>query len=58
MQTALLERGVSSNQIVAVGKGQDYPDREQRQTPTVGQRNRRVEMIFTDSKSRVASDVN
>lgn len=57
VQTALLERGVSSNQIGAIGKGEAFPIAS---NDNAGgrQRNRRVEMIFTDSQSQVASDVN
>lgn len=57
VQTALLERGVQANQITAVGKGEAYPIAS---NDNVGgrQRNRRVEMIFTDNQSQVASDVN
>jgi outer membrane protein OmpA-like peptidoglycan-associated protein len=57
VQTALLERGVQSNQIIAVGKGMDYPIASNNDAAG-RQRNRRVEMIFTDSQSKVASDVN
>lgn len=57
VQTALLERGVSANQISTVGKGMDYPIASNADA-SGRQRNRRVEMIFTDSKSQVASDVN
>jgi outer membrane protein OmpA-like peptidoglycan-associated protein len=57
VQTALLERGVNSNQIVAVGKGMDFPIASNGNAEG-RQRNRRVEMVFTDNKSRVASDVN
>lgn len=55
VQTALLERGVPSSQINAVGKGEDVPVAS---NDNVGgrQQNRRVEMIFTDDASRVASD--
>jgi outer membrane protein OmpA-like peptidoglycan-associated protein len=57
VQTALLERGVASNQITAAGKGEDYPIAS---NDDAGgrQRNRRVEMIFTDNQSQVASDTN
>jgi outer membrane protein OmpA-like peptidoglycan-associated protein len=57
VQTALLERGVAANQISAVGKGEAYPIAS---NDDAGgrQRNRRVEMIFTDNQSQVASDVN
>jgi len=57
VQTALLERGVQANQIIAVGKGMAYPIASNND-PAGRQRNRRVEMIFTDSQSKVASDVN
>lgn len=57
VQTALLERGVNSNQIIAVGKGMDSPIASNADA-SGRQRNRRVEMIFTDSQSKVASDVN
>lgn len=57
MQTALLERGVTANQITAVGKGMGFPVASN-DNPAGRQQNRRVEMIFTDSKSQVASDVN
>jgi outer membrane protein OmpA-like peptidoglycan-associated protein len=57
VQTALLERGVSSNQITAVGKGETFPVAS---NDNAGgrQQNRRVEMVFTDDRSKVASDVN
>jgi outer membrane protein OmpA-like peptidoglycan-associated protein len=56
VQTALLERGVSSNQITAVGKGETFPVAS---NDNAGgrQQNRRVEMVFTDDRSQVASDV-
>lgn len=56
VQTALLERGVSSNQIIAVGKGESTPVASN-DDAAGRQQNRRVEMIFTDDRSRVASDV-
>lgn len=57
VQTALLERGVTSNQISAVGKGETFPVAS---NDNAGgrQQNRRVEMVFTDDNSQVASDVN
>lgn len=57
VQAALLERGVAANQISSLGKGEDYPIAS---NDDAGgrQRNRRVEMIFTDNQSQVASDVN
>jgi outer membrane protein OmpA-like peptidoglycan-associated protein len=56
VQTALLERGVSSQQISAVGKGESTPVASN-DNAAGRQQNRRVEMIFTDNRSRVASDV-
>jgi outer membrane protein OmpA-like peptidoglycan-associated protein len=56
VQTALLERGVQSDQITAVGKGKDFPVASNADAGG-RQQNRRVEMIFTDDRSRVASDV-
>jgi outer membrane protein OmpA-like peptidoglycan-associated protein len=55
VQTALLERGVSSNQITALGKGETFPVAS---NDNAGgrQQNRRVEMVFTDNASQVASD--
>ncbi len=57
VQTALLERGVNSNQITALGKGETFPVAS---NDNAGgrQQNRRVEMVFTDDASQVASDVN
>src|SRR5690606_14171224 len=57
VQTALLERGVRSDQITAVGKGETYPVASN-DNAAGRQQNRRVEMIFTDNQSQVASDVN
>lgn len=57
VQTALLERGVRSDQITAIGKGKNYPVATN--ADAAGrQQNRRVEMVFNDDRSRVASDVN
>ena len=55
VQTALLERGVSSSQITALGKGETFPVAS---NDNAGgrQQNRRVEMVFTDNASQVASD--
>ncbi|MBL8267137.1 OmpA family protein [Steroidobacter sp.] len=55
VQTALLERGVRSDQIVALGKGESYPVASN-DNAAGRQQNRRVEMIFTDNQSQVASD--
>jgi OmpA-OmpF porin, OOP family len=57
VQTALLERGVTSNQITAVGKGETFPVAGN-DNAAGRQQNRRVEMVFTDDASQVASDVN
>jgi outer membrane protein OmpA-like peptidoglycan-associated protein len=57
VQTALLERGVRSEQITALGKGETFPIASN-DNAAGRQRNRRVEMIFTDNQSQVASDVN
>lgn len=57
VQTALLERGVNSNQITALGKGETFPVASN-DNASGRQQNRRVEMIFTDNQSQVASDVN
>lgn len=56
VQTALLERGVSSDQITAVGKGETFPVASN-DNAAGRQQNRRVEMVFTDNRSQVASDV-
>lgn len=55
VQTALLERGVRSEQIASVGKGKNYPVASN-DNAAGRQQNRRVEMIFTDNQSQVASD--
>jgi outer membrane protein OmpA-like peptidoglycan-associated protein len=56
VKTALLERGVRSEQIRAVGKGESTPVAS---NDNAGgrQQNRRVEMIFANTGSQVASDV-
>jgi outer membrane protein OmpA-like peptidoglycan-associated protein len=55
VQAALFERGVEASQIATVGKGET--------TPVAGndnaagrQQNRRVELVFQDDRSKVASD--
>jgi outer membrane protein OmpA-like peptidoglycan-associated protein len=57
VQTALLERGVTSNQITVAGKGETFPVASN-DNAAGRQQNRRVEMVFTDDASQVASDVN
>lgn len=56
VQTALLERGVNAEQITALGKGETFPVASN-DNAAGRQQNRRVEMIFTDARSQVASDV-
>ena len=55
VQTALLERGVQASQISAVGKGEGTPVASN-DNASGRQRNRRVDMIFTQGSGRVASD--
>lgn len=57
VETALLERGVSRDQIVSVGKGETFPVASN-DNASGRQQNRRVELIFADAGSSVASDVN
>jgi OmpA-OmpF porin, OOP family len=57
VQAALFERGVASSQVSAVGKGESTPIASN-DDPGGRQRNRRVELIFQDAKSQVASDTN
>lgn len=56
VEAALVERGVQRNQIVAVGKGETFPVAS---NDNAGgrQQNRRVELIFAQEGSAVASDV-
>jgi OmpA-OmpF porin, OOP family len=55
VQAALFERGVEASQISTVGKGETTPVAS---NDDVGgrQQNRRVELVFQDDRSRVASD--
>jgi outer membrane protein OmpA-like peptidoglycan-associated protein len=55
VQAALFERGVAASQISTVGKGETTPVAS---NDNVGgrQQNRRVELVFQDDRSRVASD--
>lgn len=56
VQGALMERGVASNQISAVGKGEGFPVASN-DNAAGRQQNRRVELIFTEDPSqRVATD--
>ena len=57
MQAALFERGVEASQISTVGKGETTPVASN--DDAVGrQQNRRVELVFQEDRSRVASDAN
>jgi outer membrane protein OmpA-like peptidoglycan-associated protein len=55
VQAALFERGVAASQISTVGKGETTPVAS---NDDAGgrQQNRRVELVFQDDRSRVASD--
>jgi outer membrane protein OmpA-like peptidoglycan-associated protein len=51
VQSALLERGVNSNQVTAYGKGETFPVASN-DNPAGRQQNRRVELVFTNDKSK------
>jgi len=55
VQSALLQRGVAASQITAVGKGEGTPVAGN-DTASGRQANRRVDLIFSQDASRVASD--
>jgi outer membrane protein OmpA-like peptidoglycan-associated protein len=55
VESALLERGVSASQISSVGKGETTPVASN-DTASGRQANRRVELIFSQDASRVATD--
>ena len=55
VQAGLTQRGVNRNQITALGKGENFPIASN-DDPTGRQSNRRVELIFTDGTTHVASD--
>lgn len=55
MQAALFERGVAASQISTVGKGETTPVASN-DDAAGRQQNRRVELVFQDERSRVASD--
>ena len=55
VQAALFERGVEASQISTVGKGETTPVASN--DNAVGrQQNRRVELVFQEDRSKVASD--
>ncbi|MDY6947902.1 MAG: OmpA family protein [Pseudomonadota bacterium] len=55
VQAALTQRGVNRNQITALGKGENFPIASN-DSPSGRQTNRRVELIFTDTDTRIAAD--
>ena len=55
VQAALFERGVEASQISTVGKGETTPVASN-DDAAGRQQNRRVELVFQDDRSRVASD--
>lgn len=55
VQAALMERGVPGDQISAVGKSSSSPIASNA-SAAGRQQNRRVEMIFTEDRTRVATD--
>ena len=55
VQAALFERGVEASQISTVGKGETTPVASN-DNAAGRQQNRRVELVFQDDRSRVASD--
>jgi outer membrane protein OmpA-like peptidoglycan-associated protein len=57
VQAALFERGVDASQVSTVGKGETTPVASN-DSPVGRQQNRRVELVFQDDRSKVASDTN
>lgn len=55
VQAALFERGVDASQISTVGKGESTPIASN-DDPGGRQQNRRVELVFQEDRSKVASD--
>jgi outer membrane protein OmpA-like peptidoglycan-associated protein len=55
VQRGLMQRGVDAGQVMALGKGEDFPVAGN-DTAAGRQTNRRVEMIFTDTPPRIAAD--
>jgi outer membrane protein OmpA-like peptidoglycan-associated protein len=55
VQAALFERGVEASQISTVGKGETTPVASN-DSPVGRQQNRRVELVFQEDRSSVASD--
>lgn len=55
VQAALFERGVDASQTSTVGKGESMPVASN-DSPVGRQQNRRVELVFQEDRSKVASD--
>jgi outer membrane protein OmpA-like peptidoglycan-associated protein len=55
VQMGLMQRGVASSQITALGKGENFPVASN-DSADGRQSNRRVELIFTEDQSRIAAD--
>jgi len=55
VQAALFERGVAASQISTLGKGESTPVASN-DTAAGRQQNRRVELVFQEDRSKVASD--
>ena len=55
VQAALFERGVDASQTSTVGKGESTPVASN-DSPAGRQQNRRVELVFQEDRSKVASD--
>jgi outer membrane protein OmpA-like peptidoglycan-associated protein len=55
VESALTQRGVARSQITALGKGESFPI-SSNDSADGRQSNRRVELIFTDERTRVAAD--
>jgi OmpA-OmpF porin, OOP family len=55
VQLALTQRGVARDQITAIGKGENFPVASN-DDPNGRQSNRRVELIFTEDRPRIAAD--
>ena len=55
VQSALTQRGVTRNQITALGKGENFPIATN-DSADGRQSNRRVELIFTEDQTRIAAE--
>jgi outer membrane protein OmpA-like peptidoglycan-associated protein len=52
VQMALMQRGVGSNQVSALGKGESFPVASN-EDASGRQQNRRVELIFANNEQRM-----